>query len=68
MAWRGTPSFELNAESKETKLQKKQWYVAHALCITQFIIFFFTEKIDGRRGSRIVYTPVKGMKILSEDF
>ena len=30
-AYRGdtTLSFELNAKLKETKLQKKQWYVAH---------------------------------------
>ena len=31
VAWRVTPSFELNAESKETKVRKKRWYVAHVL-------------------------------------
>ena len=58
MAWRGTPSFELNAESKETKLQKKQWYVAHALCITQFIIFFFSLKKLTAEGGPELSTPL----------
>ena len=45
MVWRGTPFFELNAESKETKLREKRWYVAYALCIT--LIFFSLKKLRG---------------------
>ena len=46
----GTPSFEMNAELKETKLRTKRWYVAYALWIT---IFFITENIErSRRGSK----------------
>ena len=47
-AWRGTSSFKLNAESKETKLLKKRWYVAHVLCITFF--FFFSRGPEGEPG------------------
>ena len=59
MVWRGTPSFELNAESKETKLQKAQ--VVRSACIVYNLNFFFlTEKHEGsRRGSR------RGVQVLS---
>ncbi len=58
MMWRGTPSFKLKAESKETKLWKKQWYVAHALHITLIYYYFFHWKIEGSRsgGPGFVYT------------
>ena len=62
MARWGTPFFKLNAESKETKLQKKQWYVYN-------LNFFLTslKKLRGpnkgsrrgsRRGVQVLSTPV----------
>ena len=30
----GNTFFQADVESKETKLWKKRWYVAHVLCIT----------------------------------
>ena len=56
----GTPSFELNAESKETKVQKKQWYAAHVLCITLIYYYYFSpKKLRGPEGGPgFVYTLV----------
>ena len=56
MTWRETPSSELNGESKETKLRKKRWYVADALCVLNFSL----KKIEGsRRGPCFVYTQLE---------
>ena len=62
---KGNTFFELNTESKETTVRKKQWYVAHVLCITlSYYYFFLTEKIEGsRRGPE--REVQKGVQVLS---
>ena len=39
VARRRTPSFELHGGSKETKIPKKWWFVAHVLYVFNLYIF-----------------------------
>ena len=54
---------KLNSESKETKVRKNRWYVAHVLCKTLIYYFFPPKKLRGPEGgSRFCLHPFLGRR------